>query len=282
MSIYCFPESLRASSDYGTSFVSFNFIKRALPENATVFLYLPPGFSLSDTASYGSVDLGVIGGRGVGFDSESGKNTGLTEGERKDIATFGLAKAADNFGAEALFAKEKIQQGIALNPNTTLQFNNINVREFSFSFKLVAESQAEAEQALLIENLFRAAAYPELKTNKGLFLEYPPTFDIKFHYGAGENKFMPVILESYLTGVQVTYNAGTNMYHADGSPTEIDLTLNFSETQAITREKLYANQTQTDNPDASIDQLKDNIARQLNDKSNRSFSVPNRVKSLFR
>jgi hypothetical protein len=118
-----------------------------------------------------------------------------------------------------------------------LQFDNVAVRSFNFTFKLVAESQSEARQALIIENLFRAALYPEVKNR--LYLEYPPTFKIKFYHGDKENIYMPQIQECFLANITTTYNAGSNMFHADGSPSEVDMSLTFTETKAMTRDELY-------------------------------------------
>ena len=263
MSIHVFPEELRANAEAGSSYVSFQFIKKNDPNTlGTVYLYLPPGFTLGDSASFGNLDLGVIGGLG----SKNNKSEQLTQGDRDDIATFAAAKGASNFGAEAIFAKEKIEQGTALNPNTVLQFDNVGVRSFNFSFKMVAESAAEANNALQIENLFRFALYPELKGNKGLFLEYPYIVKVKFHYGSSQNSYMPKLQECYITGLNVTYNASSNMYHADGSPTEIDLELSLQETKAMTKNDLFDIAVRDES--TTVGQAKDAIIKKLNNKAN--------------
>jgi hypothetical protein len=255
--IYVYPEALREKANYGTGypFVSFEFIKRALPESAAIYLYLPPGFSVPDGASYGGVDLGIIG---------SGASGALTTDEKKAVATEAVGKVLNEIGAASIFTKEKIQAGEAMNPNTVLQFDNVNVRTFNFTFKLVAESSKEAQSALYIENMFRAALYPEVKNR--LYLEYPPTFKIKFYHGGKENMYMPQIMESYLSNMNTTYNASSNMYHADGSPSEIDLTLTFTETKAITREALYPNGNAINNQTGDSSFSVDSIERKIKDK----------------
>lgn len=248
--IYVFPEALREKADRGKGypFVTFEFIKRALPEATAVSLYLPPGFSVPDAASYGSVDLGVIG---------SGAAGELTGDEKRIIAQEATGKALNEIGAASIFTKGKIKKGEALNPNTVLQFDNVAVRSFNFAFKLVAESAKEAQSALLIENLFRQALYPEIMNR--LYLEYPPTFKIKFYHGGKENTFMPQIHESFLANMSTTYNAGSNLYHADGSPSEIDISLTFTETKALTRSELYPSnagiQNQTEDTSMGIDSV---------------------------
>ena len=44
---------------------------------------------------------------------------------------------------------------------------------------------------------------------------------------------------SYLTQMTGTYNSSGNAFHADGGPTEIDISLTFQESKALTREDLY-------------------------------------------
>jgi len=258
--IYVFPESIRekASSESGYPFVSFEFVKRALPENATVYLYLPPGFSVPDGASYGNVDLGIVG---------SGKSGAMSQGEKQAVANEAVGKALTEIGAASVFTRNKIKAGEALNPNTVLQFDNVAVRSFNFTFKLVPESAKEAQQALLIENLFRSALYPEVKNR--LYLEYPPTFKIKFFHGDKENIYMPLIQECFLANITTTYNAGSNMFHADGSPSEVDMSLTFTETKAMTRSELYRQNPEDQEDDNTLGQ--DSVLKQIQDK----------IKSIF-
>ena len=254
---YVFPESLREKAAGGTGypFVSFEFIKRALPEAAAIYLYLPPGFSVPDAASYGSVDLGIIG---------SGQGGKLSEGELEAVAQEATGKLLNEIGAASIFTKNKIEAGEAMNPNTALQFDNVAIRSFNFTFKLVAESAKEAQSALLIENMFRKALYPEVKDR--LYLEYPPTFKVKFYHGEKENIFMPQIHESFLANMSTTYNASSNMYHADGSPSEIDLSLTFTETKAMTREALYPTNAAAENQTEDTSFGLDSIEQQIRDK----------------
>ena len=43
----------------------------------------------------------------------------------------------------------------------------------------------------------------------------------------------------YLINMTTAFNSSSNMFHADGSPSEVDLSLTFQETKLITRDKLY-------------------------------------------
>jgi len=256
--IYVFPESIRdkAVSDSGFPFVSFEFVKRSLPENATVYLYLPPGFSVPDGAAYNNLDLGIIG------NLNSDGTTSISDSDRKAIAREAKNKLLTEFGFASLAAQQKIKKGEAFNPNTVLQFDNVNIRSFNFQFKLVPESAKEAKQVRNIENLFRAALYPEKKNR--LYLEYPPTFKIKFYHGRKENTYMPQIQECFLANITTTYNAGTNMFHADGAPSEVDMSLTFTETKANTRKDLYPDQVDPNEVDSG--DMIDEVSQKINDK----------------
>jgi len=229
--LYVYPETLREKADSirGYPHVSFEMVQRAMPEATKIHLYVPSGFTVPDGANYGTIDLNTLG-------NSVAENNATNEEDRALVMGGAALQAA---GLEALTPaaqKEAIKKGIALNPNTAVQFDTVNLRTFDFTFKMVSESAKEAQQIYLIENLFRKALYP---TRQGALLKYPPTFKIEFLHGDQINGFMPRIMESYLVSLSTVYNASSNMYHADGSPSEVDISMTFQETELVTREKLY-------------------------------------------
>jgi hypothetical protein len=274
--LYVYPESLREKSDSFKGFphVSFEMVQRAMPEAVKVHLYVPSGFTVPDAANYGTINLNEIGAS-----AEE-----LKETNTKDLANLKAGAALDTAGLGALSPaaqKQAIQQGIAINPNTAVQFDTVNLRTFDFSFKMVAESSREAHQIFLIENLFRKALYP---TRQGALLKYPPTFKIQFLHGDQVNAYMPRIMESYLVGMNTVYNAGSNMYHADGSPSEVDISMTFQETELITREKLYGPEPGLVNPGSEfgLDSIENEIQNRVSSLENEIRSRVNSAKSGFR
>ena len=256
--LYVFPESLREKSNSVKGFphVSFEMVQRAMPEATKIHLYVPSGFTVPDGASYGSINLNEIGS----------SEAEIKETDTKDLANLKLGGALDAAGLGALTPaaqKEAIAKGIAINPNTAVQFETVSLRTFEFSFKMVSESAKEAQQIFLIENLFRKALYP---TRQGALLKYPPTFKIKFLHGDQVNGFMPRIMESYLVSLNTTYNASSNMYHADGSPSEVDISMSFQETELITREKLYGSEGGLSSPGSEfeLDSIESEIQNRVN------------------
>ena len=70
-------------------------------------------------------------------------------------------------------------------------------------------------------------------------MKIPDTFDIEFLYKGARNTNVHRIGESVLTNVNVDYaGSGTWATHNDGSPVQIKLTLQFTETVIIDKNKI--------------------------------------------
>ena len=272
--LYVYPESLRSKADSFKGFphVSFEMKERSF-ENVKVHLYVPQGFSVPDAASFGTINLNEIG---------SSKEE-LSETNTDDLAVLKTGAMLDAAGLGALTPaaqKEAIAQGVAINPNTRVQFETVQLRSFSFEFKMVSQSSEEAKQIFLIENLFRKALYP---TKMGAILKYPPTFNIQFLHGDQQSTFMPIIKECDLINLSTTYNAGSNMYHADGAPSEVDISMTFQETELITREMLYGREQGIAAPGAEfgLDSLEGEIQSRVNSLETKLRGRVNEVRSGF-
>ena len=231
-----FPARLRTEVDGGAAFVRFK-TKNGDDIGSSVHLFVPQGFSMPDAANYGTMDLGILGG----LESTGGDLTTVTEADIKGQATSigALVGSFVNAGGQsaALGGMAALRKGLASNPFTETQYNNSNIRSFGFTFKLISESEEEADTALEIENYFRENMYPE---KSGAFtLKYPNRFSIEFYNGSEINKYMPFINECYLVSLNTTYNATGNAFHTKGQPVEVDIALTFQETKALTRSGLY-------------------------------------------
>ena len=226
---------------YAQNYMKFEIVDRqSLVDKKSIYLYTPQGVSIPDSASYNQADLGLIGGAvEAGFEE-------FTQGGRG-----GAQNAADLTGAVVTKAIGKgggigqaglIGRGTTANPFTNVSFQGTTLRSFNFNFKLVSESQDEAEQARLIENTFRKFLYPSTESTDFL-LKYPPFFKIEFLSKSGDemkvNKFMPFIGYCYLLNMTTTFNESTNLFHSNGEPTEVSLSLTFQESKAMLRDDLY-------------------------------------------
>jgi hypothetical protein len=238
-SIYSFPQEL-ANEKNNWPFMTFCVNDQ---EENTVCLPIPQGLTFGDNMIYGNIDLGIIGDIAVKtIEAEKQK---ISAGSNALLSKLKDANAA---AILSIAAREKLPPRVAetidfanrqvVSPNTNTTFQNSSIRSFSFAFKLVSRRQKEAESIKKIIDLFQEKMYPE---GNELILKYPPTFTIKFFNGSGkENKFIPAIFESYLTGMSAVYNGSTNIFHSDGSPLESDVQLTFQEIKALTREEIVA------------------------------------------
>jgi len=233
-------------------------IKYNLSKNAPVVdLYMPLTTVFNDTMQYDTPNLGVIGGSAFQAFSEGGVNlnaamegllNGLSdifgfirgglEGEAASLAALRAAKFVPSSGFQTA-----VSLGVqrTLNPNTRAAFKGVNLREFTFTFKMIANSAAEARVVEKIVHHFRREAYPEA-INIGDFpvgYKFPNTFSIQFTHRGQESR-LPKIERCYLRNVQTTYNSTGAAYHSDGQPNEVDLTLNFVEIRTLNRADIEA------------------------------------------
>ena len=234
MSILTFPETLRSRvSEDGFPHISFSMARKGVPEFTQIHLFIPVGIGSNDGMNYGSAELGI--GGAISNAASGGGDVGSAD-------VIAATTKAFKAGGSSIAAAAEIKSGLIVNPYTATTFEGVNIRQFEFAFKLVPTSAGESVTAHDIENAFRKYMYP--KDLGAGSLEYPPTFRIKFMAGGRVNKYMPRIIDTYLTGMTASYNATGNSFHQnDGklgaAPVEVDLTLSFQEVRAITRDDLY-------------------------------------------
>lgn len=218
---------------------------------ARISLYLPMGLAFRDNVTYENFDLGVVGGamaQGAGMASAMTDGIGSFIGGLKgpggrDLAKLAgvqLAKQAGSFGAEAQAAL-KIQGGVTLNPNSRIMFKQPNIREFAFAFKFIARSAEEQESVNQIIKTFRTELYPSSITAQiggqtiSLGYNFPKKFQLAFEYDGGEIPGLAKIKPCYLRDVSTTFNSSQMAMHKDGNFMEVDMTLSFQETAALTQ-----------------------------------------------
>lgn len=237
-SILAFPSTLGESVTKGGNHVSFEIIgKDSAIDVNKIHLYIPTGFALGDGANFGSIDLGVINAAKDMIDKDDkGKNSNVGELEATAIGSALLNKMGIGGDLNAAGAAA-VKAGVAINPQTTLTYEGSNIRQFELSFQLVASSAKEAETIRTIEHTFRKYMYA--KREGDFALKYPPLFRVKFMKGKKVNKFLPFLIDSYLTSMNTTYNSDGNMYHKDGAPTDVTISLSFQEQKQLTRDDLY-------------------------------------------
>ena len=231
-----------------------NIVAEPVPDIPIIELYFPQSLTFNDDVNYNQVDLGPAGLTGVAA-LNAGKSLlnavgkGISEGVE---SIFNLARgtmtneAAQVAGARAtqFIPREGIRAAITtatqtgINPGTRLLFDKPNIRQFSFTFKLIATSAQEADQIESIIKVFRSEMYPEtINIGAGIPAGYtfPNMFNIEFSM-RGSNMKVPELHHCYLRSAQASYNATSMTFHPDGHPTEVDLTLIFQEYRALSKQ----------------------------------------------
>jgi hypothetical protein len=222
--------------------------------NDSIELYLPAGLAFRDNVTYENFDLGATGAMmegGMGFAESMTKGvgsfvSGLTGGSGADVAKLAGIQLASKFGTFAAEAQavQKLAGGVTLNPNSRVLFKQPNIREFAFAFKFVARSQREANEVKNIIKFLRTELYPANISvtigdqEQSLGYRFPNKFRIEFEYDGEPLPGLMKIQDCYLRDVSTTYNASAMSMHSDGHFLEVDMTLNFQETRALTREKI--------------------------------------------
>ncbi len=232
-----------------------------------VDMYFPLTMQFNDNALYDNADLGAMGGtaeaaiqagagalnsvlgaasQGVGsiFDAITG-NKQLTE----TALRVGAARAIDlgSFLNTGVANALRLTNRTVINPNTRALFRGVNLREFTFQFKMIAESQQEAAIVEQIVKHFRTQMYPDTypvnignNVSADLGFAFPNVFEITFKYKNGINERIPRINFCYLRNVSTTINPTGGTFRRDGQPNEIDLTLSFVEYRTLNKKDIEA------------------------------------------
>ena len=216
---------------------------------ARISLYLPMGLAFRDNVTYENFDLGAVGGaiaQGAGIASAMTDGIGSFINGLKGSGSAELAKLAGVTAAKSVLPAEgaaaiKIQGGVTLNPNSRIMFKQPNIREFAFAFKFIARSAEEQESVNQIIKIFRTELYPSsIDAQIGgqtisLGYNFPKKFQLSFEYDGGEIPGLAKIKPCYLRDVSTTFNSSQMAMHKDGNFMEVDMTLSFQETAALTQ-----------------------------------------------
>jgi len=201
-----------------------------------IHLPCPPNLSFSETADFQTFNGGTV------FGIANAITAARAEGGNGLAGAAGAIKASiapllASVLPDATEQTANIRTGKVINPNTTNSFRGNGIRSFEFTFKLIARTAREAKEIRKIHNTFRKYLYGD-KLASGLSLSYPPVWNIDFMTMNGKtthNPFIPKIYSCYLTGFNSTFNASADVFHKDGAPLEVDITIQYQETRALNK-----------------------------------------------
>lgn len=235
-----------------------------------VTLPLPRDIRFSDNAQYETANLGTIGGAVEG--ALEGQNpfagatqTGQFMSTASAIAAQAIAKGVGEATGAAIGAAVGRGPGailgtsvagntfdgmspavrsatrIATAPNQRTLFSQVNIRNFAFAFKMIANNEQEAREIKNIVKFFRQELYPEKiplgESGVPLGYKFPNMFEIDIKNRFGENPAFK-IQRCYLRDIQTSFNATAGGMHTDGQFIEVDISLSFQEIVALDKAKV--------------------------------------------
>ena len=225
----------------------------------SVALYLPPNVTDTTAAAYTGYAMGMIGfaAAGGGEFTRAMKSNDFSRaakalvGQVKGFTDFaakeaGMALAEAVGGAEG-GGTELINKafGRADNPYMEVLFDKMALRTFTYNFTFAPRNTDERDDVQKIIRIFRFHMAPEIRGDFNRFLTLPSTFDIHYMYQtqdgvASENDFYNRIATCVLENCSIDYTPGGVKSFSDGSPTQITMSLQFKETELLTKERINA------------------------------------------
>ena len=127
--------------------------------------------------------------------------------------------------------------GKVLNPNAEILFQGPVIRDFAFSFQMVARSEEEGREIRKIIKFLKMGLAP--KFNNTVFLENPDVFTLQYKNGKDDNDFIKNVNQFSpgglaLTTMNVDYApSGYWSAYRDSQPVSVKMDLNFTELRPL-------------------------------------------------
>lgn len=239
--------------DIGKYFIKLSFLSYNKEEamsiakdSPTLVVVLPIPSSLNDnfSVSYNDAKLGSV----LGSIVETGKNvlqgkqdlmSKETAATLTGAAAVGARGQVAKLGGESLLANIDKATGAVPNPHLAAIFQDVGLREHSFSFRFSPKNSKETNT---LQNLIKSIKTRILPgtagggTKTGPLFTFPDVVDISF----GPKEMVPYFFERcVVTSFAVNYAPnGTPSFYKDGFSTDIELSMTFKEIRVITRETI--------------------------------------------
>jgi len=215
--------------------------------SSSIILYTPPSLKTTFLTEYEQASTGFIGagaagleaGDGVLSDSFSGTVKGLIERALRGTLATSLSVIP---GAGDLQAFTTKRLGKAINPHIESVFRSVPMREFNFIYEFAPKNQKELEMVHKAVRLFKYHMMPEIASDK-VYLITPSEFNITYMYMGKENTYIPKISRCVLKTMDIDQSPEgvISTFKPDDKgafPTYQKITLNFLETEIMTKQKI--------------------------------------------
>jgi hypothetical protein len=196
-----------------------------------------------DVASSGRDMFSWMTNKLVGSNAEPGNTTG-TGGAGAQFIVKAAARRFSSIGGTAIQTGIDTSTGTAMNNFSTVAFNDVRLRQFTFSWTFLPESEEEVNYIEEIKNKFKRFALPRYSsanpTDAGwisrVLFEYPHICNASL-FGVDRNSFFsfkPAMIQS----IQTSYRGpdGHVAFLKGGKPAMIDLSLTMQEIAIWTAE----------------------------------------------
>jgi hypothetical protein len=128
--------------------------------------------------------------------------------------------------------------GQIFNNRREVTFVGVNPRSFVFEFQFSPKNTEECDTVRQIIQTFKYHAHPELADNN-VFYIVPSEFDIAFYFNGKENTYINRISSCVLPSISILYTPGSSWATlSNGHPSQITITLQFTELETITKERI--------------------------------------------
>jgi len=161
--------------------------------------------------------------------------TGISQASQSALLTGATGLAGNalgvNISPDTILARTS---GVVLNPNAEMLFQGPVIRDFNFSFNMIARSEKEGAEIRKIIKFLKKGMAPQFRNS--VFIKSPNIFTLEYRNAGGVldtvNKFNPGGLA--LTTVNVDYApSGYWSAYRDSQPVAVKMDLNFSELRPI-------------------------------------------------
>jgi hypothetical protein len=135
--------------------------------------------------------------------------------------------------------------GVVRNPHTALLFNGVDLRTFTFTWKLSPRSQEQSKNLDKIINSIKRAMHPNL-TLGGFALDYPNLFTVEFE---NDKEGIVELGYSFCSDFRINPTPSGQVFYKNGYPSIVEMSMTLKEFQIKTAENFtykYGGQNESD------------------------------------
>lgn len=137
--------------------------------------------------------------------------------------------------ASSLSSLISVQEGMSINPHMWLQFKSPSFKEFTLTWSLIPNNEAESNTIVDIIDTFK---FNSLPTESFLLYGYPNVVIIKFY---PNDKFTFKIRPCVITSVSVDYTgAGSPSFFKSGAPTVVNFSVHLKEIELWSQNNYFS------------------------------------------